>query len=69
MAGSPMRGNLNLDKKNLSERNQNTGAPRIRKQGEQPSVGAQKDSEDAKAITAKTRKAEQTKTKTKRQKG
>lgn len=39
IAGSPVRGNLNLDRKNSSQQNRNTATPRILKREEQPGTG------------------------------
>jgi hypothetical protein len=60
VAGSTMRGNLNLDEKNRSEQNQKTDSPRIQKQEEVPNAA----SPNSKANTAKGDRERRAKTKT-----
>jgi hypothetical protein len=68
VAGSPMRGNYNLDRKNRGEQDQNTDAPRIQKPEERPSAGIPKNNANGKA-SGGGNKTEQSKSKSARQKG
>lgn len=67
IAGSPMRGNYNLDRKNKDEQDQKTDSSRIHKQEENPSV-ATKNHSNQKAAAGKN-KTEHAKGKSSRQKG